>query len=52
MKRHVRKLTRVGKRSLSIIIPSDIVEELNLKSKQRLSLRRSGTRIVIEDWKK
>lgn len=45
-------MTRVGKRSLSIVIPAEIVEELNLKDKQKLVVRRSGMKIIIEDWKK
>jgi len=52
MEKHVRKVTRVGKRSLSIVIPSDLAEELNIKEKQKLVVRRSGKKIIIEDWKK
>lgn len=29
---YIRKITRVGKRSLSIIIPADIVRELNFRA--------------------
>jgi antitoxin component of MazEF toxin-antitoxin module len=50
-KKYIRKVTRVGKRSLSIVIPSDIVDELNIRERQKLVLRRAGKRIVIEDWK-
>jgi bifunctional DNA-binding transcriptional regulator/antitoxin component of YhaV-PrlF toxin-antitoxin module len=52
MEKYIRKVTRVGKRSLSIVIPSDIVDELNIRERQKLVVRRSGKRIVLEDWSK
>lgn len=52
MKEYIRKVTRVGKRSLSIVIPAEIIDELKIKEKQKLVLRRSGKKIIIEDWKK
>ena len=51
MKKYVRKATRVGKRSIAVVIPSDIVDELHIRERQKLSIRRSGKKIVIEDWK-
>lgn len=30
MKKYTRKVTRVGKRSLSIVLPAEIVEELKI----------------------
>lgn len=52
MKQHVRKITRVGKRSLSVVIPADIVDELGFRERQKVVVRRSGTKVIIEDWKK
>lgn len=49
--KYIRKVTRVGKRSLSIVIPSEIVQELKIREKQKLIIRKSGQKIVIEDWK-
>ncbi len=51
MKKYIRKVTRVGKRSLSVVIPSDIVDELNIKERQKMNIRRSGKKIIIEDWR-
>lgn len=45
--KYVRKVSRVGKRSLSIVIPSDIVDELGIKEWQKLVVRRSGKKIMI-----
>lgn len=50
MKKHIRKVTRVGKRSLSVVIPAEIVDELKIKEKQKLVVRRSVKKIIIEDW--
>ncbi len=49
--KYIRKVTRVGKRSLSVVIPSEIVRELKIKERQKLVVRRSGKKIIIEDWK-
>ena len=51
MEKYIRKVTRVGKRSLSVVIPSEIVDDLNIRERQKLTLRRSGNKIIIEDWK-
>jgi bifunctional DNA-binding transcriptional regulator/antitoxin component of YhaV-PrlF toxin-antitoxin module len=50
MNSFIRKLTRVGKRSLSIVIPADIVDELGLRERQKMVVHRRGTKIIIEDW--
>ncbi len=50
-KKYVRKVTRQGKRSLSVVIPAQIVDELGIRERQKLVLQREGKKIVIEDWK-
>lgn len=50
-KKYIRKVTRVGKRSLSIVIPADIVKELEIRERQKLVIKRKGKEIVISDWK-
>ncbi|MCA9325643.1 AbrB/MazE/SpoVT family DNA-binding domain-containing protein [Candidatus Saccharibacteria bacterium] len=50
MAKVVRKLTRVGKRSLSIVIPAEIVDEMGLRERQKMTIHRYGKKIVIEDW--
>ena len=47
-----RGKARVGKRSLSVVIPADIARELGIRERQKLVLRRSGKKIIIEDWEK
>jgi len=52
MKKYIRKVTRQGKRSLSVVIPADIIKELKIREKQKVEVRRSGKKIIIEDWEK
>ena len=51
-KKYTRKVTRVGKRSLSVVIPAEIVKELKIREKQKVVIKRRGKEIVIKDWKK
>lgn len=52
MKKYIRKVTRAGQRSLFINIPAEIVDELKIRERQKLLVKRSGKKIVVEDWKK
>jgi len=51
MEKYIRKVTRVGKRSLSINIPAEIVDQLKIREKQKLTITTNGRSIVIKDWK-
>ncbi|OQA37128.1 MAG: SpoVT / AbrB like domain protein [Parcubacteria group bacterium ADurb.Bin326] len=51
MEKYIRKITRVGKRSLAIVIPAEIVDKLKLKEKQKLTIITRGRSIVMKDWK-
>lgn len=46
-----RKITRVGKRSLSIVIPAEIVAELDIRERQKMVLSIEGKKIIIKDWR-
>lgn len=47
----VRKVTRQGKRSLAITIPSEIVDQLKIHERQKMVFKVERKRIVISDWK-
>jgi bifunctional DNA-binding transcriptional regulator/antitoxin component of YhaV-PrlF toxin-antitoxin module len=47
----IRKVTRQGKRSLSITIPSEIVDELKIRERQKMVFRVERKKIIISDWK-
>jgi bifunctional DNA-binding transcriptional regulator/antitoxin component of YhaV-PrlF toxin-antitoxin module len=50
-KQLVRKVTRVGKRSLSIVIPAEIVQELGIRERQKMTFKVDRKKIIISDWK-
>lgn len=50
--KYVRKATRVGKRSIAVVIPSGIVDALGIRERQKLEITLKGKTIVIKDWKK
>jgi len=33
-----------------IVIPAEIVDDLGLRERQKLSIHRRGKKIIIEDW--
>ena len=47
----VRKVTRVGKRSLAVVIPAEIVAELGIRERQKLVFKIERKKIIISDWK-
>jgi bifunctional DNA-binding transcriptional regulator/antitoxin component of YhaV-PrlF toxin-antitoxin module len=47
---NVRKLTKVGTGSYAVTIPIELVRELGWKEKQKLVVKRSGLKIIVEDW--
>lgn len=49
--KNIRKLTRVGRSSLAVVIPLEIVQELKLRERQKVVVKRVGKRIIVEDWK-
>ena len=51
MEKYIRKVTRVGKRSLAIVLPAEIVKELKIREKQKLTIATKGRSVIIKDWK-
>lgn len=49
---HIRKLTKVGKQSISVILPIEMVRQLKWREKQKVVVKKIGSKVVIEDWKK
>ena len=48
-----RKLGTTGKtNSYFVIIPKDVIRNLNWRKGQRVVVEQQGKRIVIEDWRK
>ena len=48
----IRKLQKVGNGSVSVTLPIELVRGLRWREKQKVTIRRKGKRLIIEDWKK
>lgn len=48
----VRKLFKTGKQSIAVTLPIEIVRELKWREKQKVVVKKSGSKVIIEDWKK
>ena len=51
--KNIRKLTKMGAGfSMGLTLPIEIIEKLGWKEHQKVVVRLSGKKIIIEDWKK
>lgn len=52
--KNIRKLTRIGREgsSLGLTIPKELVTELGWRERQKVVVKKSGKKLIIEDWKK
>lgn len=51
-KQNVRKLTKVGKQSIAVTIPIEIIRELKWRDKQKVVVEKVRGGILVKDWKK
>ena len=49
---HIRKLTRLGGHSLGLTIPIEIARSLGWRERQKVTVKKVGKRLVVEDWRK
>ncbi|MEK7618221.1 MAG: hypothetical protein AAB410_03670 [Patescibacteria group bacterium] len=49
---NIRKLTKIGKASLGLTLPKDIITKLHLRERQKVKVSVKGRTIMIRDWKK
>ena len=50
--KNIRKLTKVGGHSIAVTLPMEMIKELKWKERQKVVVKKSGKRLIIEDWKK
>jgi len=50
--KNIRKITRVGKTSLSVTLPVEMYKELGWREKQKVVMKKVRGGILIKDWKK
>jgi bifunctional DNA-binding transcriptional regulator/antitoxin component of YhaV-PrlF toxin-antitoxin module len=46
-----RKLLKTGTYTYYLTIPKEYIEELGWKVKQKVVVKLSGKKVVVEDWK-
>ena len=49
---NIRKLTRMGGKSLGLTLPVELVKDLKWKEKQKVKVARTRGGILIKDWKR
>jgi len=49
--RNVRKLNKGRSGSYITTLPMEIIRDLGWKDRQKIQFRKSGQKIIIEDWK-
>ncbi len=49
--REIRKLTKVGKKTIAVTIPIELVRELGWREKQRVTVKRIKGGIVVRDYR-
>jgi hypothetical protein len=49
---NIRKLTKIGRKSIGLTLPIEMVRELRWKEKQKVVVKKVRGGIFIKDWKK
>ena len=50
MDRNIRKVIKIGKASLAVTLPKDLMTELKWREKQKVVVKKKGKTLVISDW--
>ena len=46
----IRKLIKLGKGSVAVTLPIDLVRGLKWRVKQKVVVKKRGSKLTIEDW--
>ena len=49
---NVRKITQTGRGSHYVVIPKEMMKELNWKDRQKVKVTKVRGGVMIKDWKK
>lgn len=49
-KQHIRTVQKTNTGTYTISLPIELVRKLRWQERQRVTVRRSGNKLVIEDW--
>jgi antitoxin component of MazEF toxin-antitoxin module len=50
--KNVRKITKVGGKSLAVTLPKEMTASLGWKEKQKVTVKKVRGGLLIKDWKK
>jgi len=50
--KNIRKLAKIGKQSIGLTLPIEVVRELGWKEKQKVIVKRIRGGVLIKDWKR
>ncbi|MFC1700742.1 AbrB/MazE/SpoVT family DNA-binding domain-containing protein [Patescibacteria group bacterium] len=50
--KNIRKLTRIGDKSLGLTVPIEILQKLGWREKQKVVVKKRGEGFIVKDWKK
>lgn len=50
--KNIRKLTKIGKHSIGLTLPIEVVRELGWKERQKVSVKKVRGGVLIKDWRK
>lgn len=50
--KNVRKITKVGGKSLAVTLPKEMVAQLGWKEKQKVIVKKVRGGVLVKDWKK
>ncbi len=51
-KNEIRKLTKLGGKSIGLTLPIEYIRKLKWRERQKVVVNLRGQKITIEDWKK
>ena len=49
---NIRKLTRLGGKSMAVTLPIELIKKLGWREKQKLIVKKIRGGVSIKDWKK
>ena len=50
--KNIRKLAKIGKQSIGLTLPIEIIRELGWREKQKVVVKKIRGGVEIRDWKK
>lgn len=49
--KNIRKLTKIGRASIGLTLPIELVRELGWRERQKVKVKVERGKVIIEDWK-